>query len=525
LFMKICIEKGIYWAENIAEYNSYMIKAGWVYDKERNAFATPYPELAEKLLGAESYMIKSGKLHNDYHYQNSFKKTNPLIYQHFSNSGKRAYPYQMAGCDSMIDMVGVLLADQMGLGKTIQAILLCNFIAPLNVLIICPASIKENWKNEWQEWSCFTNEIAIAYGNHLPKTDVVIINFDICARHKKELKKRKWDVLIIDEAHYLKNPTAQRTRAILGGLYRTKPIEAKKVIALTGTPAKNRPIDLYPVIKRLSPYGFGTRRQFAIRYCNGHMGHFGWDESGHSNLEELQNRLRSTIMIRRMKADVLPDLPPKVRQIVYLDATTAGKKLLSAERSIFGKPKTELSEQEYKLVVKKLKGVKAGIAEMSTLRRETAVSKVPAVASHVRDAIDSSGKVILFCHHAAVVEALYKIFKDEAVAISGKTDSKKRQPIADRFQTDPAITLMIANIQAGGVGLNLFASSHVIFAELPWSHFDMEQAEDRAHRIGQKDSVLVQLIVLKDSLDATMARTMLRKQESVEQAINLKKGG
>lgn len=442
-------------------------------------------------------------------------------------AGKEYLPYQRAGIEIMVGEKNTLLGDDMGLGKTIQAIGLMNCIRPKYTLIVCPATLKRNWYNEIRAWGTAPWSIAIAEGKTFPEANIVIVNYDILARHKNLIHGRKWDLLILDEAQYIKNRKAQRTQLVCGSRH-IPVIRAARKLALTGTPFLNRPIEIFNSLKLLDPNNYPTIFDFAKRYCDAKMTGFGWDFSGHSNLEELQKKLRSTVMIRRLKADVLKDLPAKRRQVIELDPDTEGRKVLRMESKFaldmdYAVPQIDgtLDEDAFRKVVRFMRGGSPGaFEEMSTIRRLNAVAKIPAVIEHLEDAIESSGKVVCFAHHKEVIAALYNHFGECAVVVAGDTPMKTRQVNVESFQKDPKCKLFIGNLIAAGTGITLTAASHVVFAELSWVPGEVSQAEDRCHRIGQKESVLIQHLVLAGSIDAVMAKTIVAKQSIIEKALN-----
>lgn len=240
--------------------------------------------------------------------------------------GREYLPFQKAGIAFALDRPATLIADEMGLGKTIQAIGVMNATGADNILVICPASLRLNWRNELKRWLVKRElGIGIATGKSFPADEIVVINYDILAKHRTALRARDWDVVVYDEVHYCKNQKTQRTKEALGyadkkGVVEVPPIPAKRRLLLTGTPILNRPVELWPLLQAMDPQTWRSFFGFAQRYCaatnNGH----GWDFSGASNLDDLQRRLRQTIMVRRLKADVLKELPAKRRQLIALPA-------------------------------------------------------------------------------------------------------------------------------------------------------------------------------------------------------------
>ena len=445
-------------------------------------------------------------------------------------------PYQKAGIQYALDRDAVLIGDSMGLGKTIQAIGVLNASPQLRkVLVLCPASLRLNWKREMEKWQVSNRSIAIVntkqHKNCLPDADIIICNYDIAHKYKQHLDAVQWDVLIADEAHYLKNPKTKRTQAVFGSdKGDVSAIKAHKRIVMTGTPIPNRVKEIWPILRYLDGNTWNNFVQFGIRYCAGHRGQYGWNFDGASYLSELQDKLRSTIMVRRLKEEVLKELPAKIRQVVHLEQNgDAGmiaqenKAYADFERNMLRmKAEAELalleSEQAYNAAVEKLKTFKkVAFQELSLFRHALAVSKADAVIEFVQNAIeDENHKVVLFAHHTDVIDKFKAAFGDKAVSLTGSTPMLERQKAVDRFQTDKSVQVFIGNILAAGVGLTLTASSHVVFAELDWVPGNMQQAEDRTHRIGQKNTVLVQHLVYNGSLDAKMAQTLVDKQNVMD---------
>ena len=360
-----------------------------------------------------------------------------------------------------------------------------------------------------------------------------------------QLRTRNWDLLVIDEAHYLKNPKAGRTQAVLGAKANKKKGTpevpgliglANRKMCLTGTPILNRPMEIQPIVGALAPAEFGNFFMFARRYCDAVEGRFGWDFSGASNLEELQERLRGSVMVRRLKKDVLAELPAKRRQVICLP-TNGAAKVVKAEQNAYEKHEgildslkaavdfahTSEDDDSYKAAVAELNdAVKARFHEMSAVRKAVAIAKVPAVIAHIENAFEQGlKKVVVFGHHHEVCNPIVEHFGKAAVRLTGEdTSLTKRQAVVDRFQEDPECKVFVGSIRAAGVGWTLTAASNVIFAELDWVPANMTQAEDRTHRIGQHESVLIQHLVLDGSIDARMAQMCVDKQDVADRALN-----
>jgi SWI/SNF-related matrix-associated actin-dependent regulator of chromatin subfamily A-like protein 1 len=454
-----------------------------------------------------------------------------------SPEGLNYFDYQKAGIHFMNTRNSTLLADQAGLGKSIEISGLINAAKPRikNVLIICPASIKLNWKRELEKWLIREYKIGIVDRADYPtKVDIVIINFDVVHRHHAKLTRKTWDLLVIDEVHFLKSKTARRSKYVFGSKKeKISPISAHKKVFLSGTPIVNKPIELFPIINALDPETWSNQWKYAQRYCDPIHTGWGWDFSGASNLEELQDKLRSTIMIRRLKSEVLPELPLKFRQVVELptDAKTLSiiqkeLKEWNSNEELIANLKTSLvlakineDDNAYRDAVKNLReGMSAQFSSMSKLREIVALAKLPYVLEHVKNA---ENKIVIFAHHKSVVAELKKNLGEEAVVLVGDTPMLDRQKAVDDFQNDPKIKYFIGSIKSAGVGITLTAASHVVFAELDWVPGNVSQCEDRCSRISQKNNVLVQHLVLEGSLDAKIAKTLIQKQEVIDKALDV----
>lgn len=451
-------------------------------------------------------------------------------------------PYQKGGIAFASTRPNTLIADEMGLGKTIQAIGIANADSTVrNVLIVCPASLRLNWKREWKKWDIKKLRVEIANGlwpNEIV-ADVRIVNYDILKKYAQRIRETDWDLLIVDEAHYCKNLKAQRTQLVLGYKNKKAPekdiaaIQAKRRVFLTGTPIVNRPIELWPLVQSLDPSGLGRNFwYYAKRYADAHSNGYGTDFSGATNLDELQTKLRASVMVRRLKKDVLTELPPKRRQVIAIpgaesavrEESEAYERMESAmleQRIAVELAKAEDSEEVYEQQVAKLRDMQRAVfTEMSAIRRAVAQAKLPFLIEHLEEAIESEGKVVCMVHHHEIVDALQEHFGISAVHLDGRDSMEDRQAAVDRFQKDDSCKLFVGSIHAAGVGITLTAASTVIFGELDWVPGNITQAEDRCHRIGQTDSVLVQHLVLDGSVDARMAHTLVAKQAVIDKALD-----
>lgn len=411
------------------------------------------------------------------------------------------------------------------------------------VLVVCPSGLRINWRNEIERWSVggihLRHPAIVTGGKASDWSDaaVVILSYDVADKHRERIDRIDWDLLICDESHYLKNSSAKRTKAILGhrdwsGAWKREPIKAKRKLFLSGTPILNRPVELWPLLQCLDPDGLGKNFfAFAKRFCAAKKNRFGWDFTGASGLEELQTRLRERMMVRRLKADVLTELPAKRRQIIELPANGAAfhvaeeMRVWESHRARIEELEGLLEKAETAKDIISIREIKAKLGKMNfglmqeiaLLRKRTAMAKLPRVIEHLRSALEE-GPVVCFAHHLDALAGLKSEFPD-AVLVQGSESAEDRQRAVDDFQAGKA-NLFLGQIQAAGVGITLTASSHVCFVELDWTPAILEQAEDRVHRIGQRESVLVQHLVLEGSLDAYMARKLVAKQEILDRTLD-----
>ena len=409
-------------------------------------------------------------------------------------------PYQAQGVEKLIELTekrnAAILADEPGLGKTIQVAEYINRTHPAGpVLIVCPASLRLNWEKElsvWMAWRPFTLDI---------------VSYEAVATEKVILSSlySSYSLVVFDEAHYLKNPAAKRTKACLA-------IPADIRLFLTGTPVVNRPMDLFPI---LSSIGMKlSKKEFGKRYCNGHLVQirwkprkFAWDFSGASRTDELNAALRKHCMVRRTKAEVLTELPAKIRQVIELDIPHGESKALrdAVNRMFDGMKSAAENLSELKRIA---------FEELAAARLENARHKLPYVLDYLRDLLEEESQVVVFAHHREIVDAIAEAIPGAVKLYGGMTDRQKDAAVT-AFQSGKA-PVFAGQIQAAGVGLTLTAARTVLFAELDWVPGNVIQAEDRCHRLGQADTVRVIHLVAKESVDARMVRALVDKQNIIE---------
>lgn len=419
------------------------------------------------------------------------------------------FAYQEYGAAWLAGRTRALLADTMGLGKSAQAAVACKHIEAKQIAIVCPASLQENWKREFARF----------WPNH--EATLYVCSYEGAVRGKLS-HLSEIDVLICDEAHYLKERTSKRTKAIFGpkctgagGLME----KATRVWLLTGTPAPNGPHELWPMLRALAPEtipGFTGKPMsywdFAHEYCVIQDSFYGAKILRGRNLPKLRAAIQP-FMLRRKKEEVLRDLPPLMIDVLPLSSDEAQKALRKLEASPEATALREALEKDGG------KGLESLAPHIASLRRATGMAKAPAVAEFVAEWLsDCEEKIVLFAHHKDVMRLLMEFLKKfNPVQISGGDAPDYRMAQVDRFQNDPATRVFIGQIQAAGTGLTLTAASDLIFAESSWVPAENEQAAMRIHRIGQRNACSVRFATLGGSLDEAIQRTVARKLTDLAQ--------
>jgi SWI/SNF-related matrix-associated actin-dependent regulator 1 of chromatin subfamily A len=395
-----------------------------------------------------------------------------------------------------------ILADDMGLGKTRQTIVSLRHVAPAGpYLVVCPASVKRNWAREIALVASDASILVIEGSAPVdPRASWVVVNYDILGRHRDTLENVAWAALVFDEAHYLKNHTSARSKLARQITARASANAAHSLTVqlLTGTPLTSRPRDLF-VLLQLVDHPLGRSfLAFAKRYCAAEKGEFGWKTGGASNVDELTVQLHG-VMLRRSKDDVLA-LPPKLRTWLPVEVPTgtgmrAIKKVLAL---LTGKGNESVDGPSTTVDLRKRGRLLAFITEA---RQALATAKTSATLDFVKGGMEQDEKVIVFSCFDDPIQTLAKELGPAAVVLTGKTPGSKRQEVVDRFQGEESVRVLLANIIAGGTGLNLTAATQVVFNDLDWVPTNHWQAEDRAYRIGQTRTVNVTYFVARNTID------------------------
>ena len=447
----------------------------------------------------------------DYLFGNINKVPTPPIKIEGLTGTLRKYQEQGVSFINQVNHRGII-ADDMGLGKTIQAIAYCQYHhTERPVLIIVPGCVKYKWQREIVKWIQNPGEIQILSGktpNEKITGDIVIINYDILHDWRHVLYKIKFKIVVIDEVQYIKENTAKRTKVV-------KHIarKAKHLIGLSGTPIENRPKEIYNIANLCNPKLFPNMFEFGLRYCAGYNNGMRWDFSGASNTRELNKILLENIMIRRLKTEVLKELPPIQYSIIPL--------ILS------NKSEYNRAASDFINYVKETKGIKSAnaaeraetLSRLTTLKQLAAIGKIEQTIEWVDDFLQSGNKLVLACWHRQVLDTLYKHYSKIAVRIDGST--KNKDEVAQRFQTQDKYKLAIVNMKAGGVGLDLFAAADVAIMEYPWSPTLIGQMIARVHRMGQKSKkVTAHFLVGLGTIDDHMVSIIDKKQKIIDRVMD-----
>lgn len=430
--------------------------------------------------------------------------------------GLELLPFQRAGVKYAVNSKSCIIADQMGTGKTIQSLAAVHQLQAFPLIVVCPASLKINWLRE-VERALPSRTVSIwSTTKPCPKTDVVVINYDILKKKKKDLLSLNAQGIIFDESHYLKNYKAQRTKAAKEIAWKIR-----HKFALSGTPILSRPIELVSqlsIIDRLDH--MGGFWPYLNNYCATYLDTPYLDPetgerqeivyTGARNLEQLNRQLRGTCFVRRTKAEVLKDLPPKRITMVPLEVTENKYRKLEDDFLY------QIDEIEGNEEIPSNEKFSLSLTEISKLKQETLKLKMPLVYDWIDSVLESEEKLLVFVWHKLGAELLKA--KYDVPVINGDTPMDKRQEYVDQFQTDPGSRMLVMSIKAGGVGLNLTAASNVAFLELGWTPADHEQAEDRAHRIGQSNPVNVWYLLGANTVDEMVWNVLRNKQRIVSKA-------
>jgi SWI/SNF-related matrix-associated actin-dependent regulator 1 of chromatin subfamily A len=477
------------------------------------------------------YWIPKTQIFDDIYFDEINVEVDFDKYKALDSLHREPYEHQKTGVKFLLSRNGCILADDMGLGKTYQAIVGALEAKAERILIVCPSSVKINWQREINN---FTDDAVIVSGKKWKSSQFTIINYDIL-KNFHSLKERKkvdpdedvvvefntqlvkgdFDLVIIDEAHYLKNPKSIRGKIMTDLCVKHN---IAKVWLLSGTPITNRPMDYYNLLKLIKSPITDNWIFYARRYCDGKkffktlktgVRKQIWLTNGASNLDELAQKTRN-IILRRKKEEVL-DMPEKTRTPVFHELDKAG-------RSEYNNLWEEYLEQ--RRLEGKTVNLQRDLTETILLRRFIAKQSIPHTIDLANSAIEQDQKVIIFTTFTDELLELQEYFGKECVVHYGKITARQKQFAIDKFQNDPNIKVFIGNVISAGVGINLTAANIVIFNSYDWVPGNNDQCEDRAYRIGQNNNVTVYYHLFMKTISTLMWKILYGKRNVIATIMN-----
>lgn len=524
-------------------YEKVIIKAvkqipGITWNSDKKVWQAPLTSVAEVIGWAKSFDVPiAEEIHS--HAVNVKESLNKLKDASRSTDAEikvasikgDLLPYQRAGVAYASNARRTFIADEMGLGKTLQAIATLEYVwDSYPVVVVCPPTLVLNWKAEYARWLPDKRVSVVPNRKDFPEKnsyDVVVVGYSNISHWEKELKGHQ--SYVFDESHYCKTPTAARTKSAVK-IARTAPKEGI-VLCLTGTPVTNRPAEYASQLEILGKLkDFGGLWGFYRRYCGAFQDSFGqWNISGHSHLDELNDRLRGNCYIRRTKDQVLKELPPVIHNPIIVEGTSAGmKEYHKAERDIIKYLQDRAREIALELgqsphsaaVIAKIKAESnEHLVRLSVLRRLSARAKMPAIEEWVQAHIDEGKKVVIAGHHREVVDELARRFG--GLKIQGGMSVQEVEEHKHKFQNLSAeeAPVIVISIQAAKTGHTLTASQDVLFVELPWTPADVDQTYSRCHRLGQQGSVTATYMLASKTIDEEIYSLIERKRGVVNSAV------
>jgi len=415
--------------------------------------------------------------------------------------------HQVESVEKLVKTKRFILADDMGLGKTTSTIVAALETEAKRILIICPASLKINWQREIENYT--DRPTYICGSKRYEDADFVIVNYDILKnfhdpkdRDKSRILKSNFDLVIIDEAHYIQNKTAQRTKLINDFV---KGVD--RLWLLTGTPMTSRPMNYFNLLELIESPVAANWMAYVIRYCNGYQFTVGnrkvWNVMGASNLEELRDRT-SRQVLRRLKTDVL-DLPDKIITPVYLRLKSKEYEELMGEYF-----------QWYEKNPDESSSLTVQFTKLTKVRKVIAQEKINSTIELVENILEQDKKVIVFTNFTDSLNKIYEHFGKQAVYLDGSCSPAKRQHAVDEFQNNEKIKVFVGNLKAAGVGITLTAAEAVIMNDLSFVPSDHAQAEDRSYRYGQKSNVSVYYPIFENTIEGVIYDILNKKKNIFE---------
>ena len=445
-------------------------------------------------------------------------KTEKVEIDYSKYSNRPPLEHQKTAIEKLVGTKKFILADDMGLGKTTSTIIAALETGVKKILIVCPASLKINWEREIKNYTDRSTFICESRNFSLDH-DFVIVNYDILKNfydlktpEESDLSKAGFELIIVDEAHYVQNTQAQRTKII-----NQFSKHVKYLWLLTGTPMTSRPINYFNLLNLIESPVAQNWMAYVVRYCQGYQFKIGnrkvWNVNGAANLEELRDRT-SRQFLRRLKTEVL-DLPEKIVTPVYLRLKSKDYEELMGEYYDWY---TKKSEESSSLTIQ--------FSKLMKIRQLIAEEKINSTIELAQNIIDQDKKVIIFTNFTETLQRIKSHFGKQAVSLDGSSTKLQRQEAVDKFQENDKIKVFVGNLKAAGVGITLTAAETVIMNDLSFVPGDLLQAEDRAYRFGQKNNVLIYYPIFENTIEGAIYDILSNKKKNIDTVMgdNLDKG-
>lgn len=507
---------------------------GITWDKKTSAWVAPMSSLSECAEWAKQFSIHvddetEAQIQRIINTRTELIEQSRLTEADLDVAGLPLLAYQRAGVKYASSAKRCFIADDMGLGKTLQAIATLEYVwDSYPAVVVCPPTLVLNWKKEYEKWLPDRKVVTVKNRSDFPETgyDVVVVGYSNIHAWVNRLQNHR--SYVFDESHYCKSPDAQRSKAAIK-IARTAPKDGI-VLCLTGTPVTNRPNEYASQLDMLGKLGdFGGKWGFYRRYCNAFRDRFGqWNISGHSNLDELNDRLRGNCYIRRTKEQVLEELPPVRHNKIIVEGTETGlKEYRKAEQDIVRymverakQIALELGESPGSAAVRaRMKAERnEHLVRIGVLRKLSAKAKMAAVTEWIDSRIESGNKVVVAAHHREIVDELASKYGN--LKIQGGMDVSdvelNKQMFQEKNTTEAPV--IVLSIQAAKTGHTLTASQDVLFVEMPWTPSDVDQTYSRCHRLGQKGSVTATYMLCQGTIDEKIYDVIEEKRGVVNAA-------
>lgn len=426
------------------------------------------------------------------------------------------YDYQKIGIEFLLNSGGrALLADSPGVGKTAQALGFVAHSGFQRTLVVCPASVKFCWSDEiikWTNLTSFVVEPNTIFKDIPFSTNVIIINYDVLKKYFNELMKYKFDVLIGDEVQMIKSTSAIRAKAFKA-ISRNIP----NVIMLTGTPVLSRPVEIFNCLNIIDPQTWNNFYSYAVKYCDGKRGYWGFECKGATRLDELREKI-SKYFLRRTKEEVLKELPPKTFIDIPINLNEEYRSAYNLVEENLIKYLRENKNKTDKQILRSLAAEK--LVKLNLLREISAGSKIQTAKELIDTIIEAGEKVLVFSSFNAPLKELSDLYDENSVMIIGETPVDERGQLVKKFQEDKNIQVFLGGTKSAGSGITLTAASNIICLDLPWNPADMEQQINRAHRPGAiYQNLNIYTIIARVSVDDFLKKLLKCKQEIIDRLI------